>query len=59
MVLYSMSNKRQVDRHFQQLAEQVNNVIIKNDGLIVYRQFNLDYHIRATVKDILDNLPKK
>ena len=33
--------------------------IINQEGIIVYRQFNLDYHIRATVKDILDNLPKK
>ena len=32
--------------------------IINQEGIIVYRQFNLDYHIRATVKDILDNLPK-
>jgi peroxiredoxin len=31
--------------------------IINQEGIIVYRQFNLDYHIRATVKDILDNLP--
>lgn len=32
--------------------------IINQEGIIVYRQFNLDYHIRATVKDIVDNLPK-
>lgn len=31
--------------------------IIDQDGIIVYRQFNLDYHIRATVKDILEHLP--
>lgn len=33
--------------------------IINQEGIIIYRQFNLDYHIRATVKDIIDNLPKK
>lgn len=32
--------------------------IINQEGVIVYRQFNLDYHVRATVKNILDNLPK-
>lgn len=32
--------------------------IIDSKGNIVYRQFDLDYHIRASVKDILDNLPK-
>lgn len=32
--------------------------IINQEGIIVYRQFNLDYHLRATVKDIVDNLPK-
>jgi len=32
--------------------------IINQERIIVYRQFNLDYHIRATIKDILDNLPK-
>lgn len=32
--------------------------IINQEGIIVYRQFNLDYHIRATVLDIVDNLPK-
>lgn len=31
--------------------------IIDQDGIIVYLQFNLDYHIRATVKDILEHLP--
>ena len=33
--------------------------IINQNGIIVYRQFNLDYHIRATVKDILDNIPSR
>ena len=33
--------------------------IINQDGIIVYRQFDLDYHIRATVKDILDNIPEQ
>lgn len=32
--------------------------IINQQGIIVYRQFDLDYHIRASIKDILDNLPK-
>ena len=32
--------------------------IINQQGIIVYRQFNLDYHIRASVKDIIDNLPQ-
>ena len=32
--------------------------IINQQGIIVYRQFNLDYHIRATVKDIINNLPQ-
>ncbi len=32
--------------------------IINRQGVIVYRQFNLDYHHRASVKDILDNLPQ-
>jgi len=32
--------------------------IINQQGVIVYRQFDLDYHIRATIKDILDNLPR-
>ena len=31
--------------------------IINKEGIIVYRQFNLDYHIRASVKEILDNIP--
>jgi peroxiredoxin len=32
--------------------------IISQDGIIVYRQFNLDYHVRASVKDIIDHLPR-
>jgi peroxiredoxin len=32
--------------------------IIDQEGVIVYRQFNADYHIRATVNDILNHLPK-
>ena len=32
--------------------------IINQEGVIVYRQFNVDYHIRATVNDILHHLPK-
>jgi len=32
--------------------------IINQKGIIVYRHFDLDYHIRASVKDILDNIPK-
>jgi len=31
--------------------------IISQEGIIVYRQFDLDYHIRASVKDILDHIP--
>jgi peroxiredoxin len=31
--------------------------IISQEGVIVYRQFDLDYHIRASVKDILDHIP--
>jgi peroxiredoxin len=31
--------------------------IINQEGIVVYRQFDLDYHIRASVKDILDNIP--
>jgi peroxiredoxin len=31
--------------------------IINKEGIVVYRQFDLDYHIRASVKDILDNIP--
>ena len=31
--------------------------IISREGVIVYRQFDLDYHIRASVRDIIDNLP--
>jgi peroxiredoxin len=32
--------------------------IINQQGVIVYRQFDLDYHNRASVKDILDNLTR-
>jgi peroxiredoxin len=32
--------------------------IINQKGIIVYRQFDLDYHKRASIKDIIDNLPK-
>jgi peroxiredoxin len=31
--------------------------IINQAGIIVYRQFNLDYHVRASVRDIINNLP--
>ena len=31
--------------------------IINQDGKIVWRQFNPDYHIRANVADILNNIP--
>lgn len=33
--------------------------IIDTDGKIVYKQFNPDYNDRASVQDIVDNLPKK
>ena len=32
--------------------------IINQEGIIVYRQFDLDYHKRASIKDIINNLPK-
>jgi peroxiredoxin len=32
--------------------------IINQQGVIVYRQFDLDYHKRASVRDILTNIPK-
>ena len=31
--------------------------IINTKGIIVWRQFNPDYHKRSTVKDIIENLP--
>ncbi len=33
--------------------------IINKKGIIVWRQFNPDYRIRASVKDIIDNIPTK
>ena len=33
--------------------------IINANGRIVWRQFNPDYHIRANVSDIIDNIPAK
>ena len=33
--------------------------IINKKGVIVWRQFNPDYKIRASVKDILDNIPSR
>ncbi len=33
--------------------------IINRKGKIVYRQFNYDYYKRATVKEVLEHLPKK
>lgn len=38
-----MSSKRQVDRHFQQLAERVNNAIIQNDGLVGDQQAQVEF----------------
>lgn len=32
--------------------------IIDKTGKIVYKQFNPDYKVRASVDDILNNLPK-
>jgi len=32
--------------------------IIDRSGKIVYRQFNPDYHQRATVKEMLENIPR-
>ena len=32
--------------------------VINQDGIIVYRQFDLDYHKRASIIEILDNLPQ-
>ena len=32
--------------------------IIDKNGKIVWRQFNSDYRIRASVKDIIDNIPR-
>ena len=33
--------------------------IISKKGVIVWRQFNPDYRIRASVKDIIENIPSK
>ena len=33
--------------------------IINKKGVITWRQFNPDYRIRASVKDILDNIPSR
>ncbi len=33
--------------------------ILNQDGIIVWRQFDRDYHNRASVQDILNALPKK
>ncbi|MEO6949187.1 MAG: redoxin domain-containing protein, partial [Ginsengibacter sp.] len=33
--------------------------IINQNGKIVWRQFNPDYHIRANVKDVIRNIPMK
>jgi len=33
--------------------------IIDNNGKIVWRQFNSDYRIRASVKDIIVNIPRR
>ena len=36
-------NRKSVDRHFQQLAEQVNNAIIENDGLVGDQQEQVEF----------------
>lgn len=47
------SNNNKKDAHLPIPATY----IINKQGVIVYRQFDLDYHIRASIKDILSHLP--
>lgn len=61
LVLYNTALNAQLKKSHSDNSQRLPipaTYIINRDGIIIWRQFNPDYKIRASVKDIVDNLNK-